>query len=264
MQEPLLEYTLWSKPPKDCGYIYEIVSPSCKRYVGKCVSSVAARYASHVYSARKNGRSAVHCAIRKYGEAAMRVNVIALCPSFCLSDVEQECIKRYNTRAPNGYNLTDGGDGALGVAKTEQTRLLVSKRMTGRVFTKEHRQHMVDARKRETPEARALRAARISMALTGKKHGPVTRLHMSMAKKQALTETERLRLAEMSRTRPLISDETRAKMSISQRKRPPKSMDTRLRTSASLKGHPVSPETREKIRRGNVLFWQRKRKGTVK
>jgi hypothetical protein len=31
-----------------------------------------------------------------------------------LYDLEKYYIKKYNTKAPNGYNLTDGGDGIFG------------------------------------------------------------------------------------------------------------------------------------------------------
>lgn len=41
-------------------------------------------------------------------------------------EIEKYLIKLFNTKAPNGYNLTDGGDGALGINISKETRKRMS------------------------------------------------------------------------------------------------------------------------------------------
>jgi hypothetical protein len=71
------------------------------------------RWKQHIYDALVGGRTtALHRAIRKYGEQAFKLAV--LFDSECdqlLFDKEREEIAKRGTASPKGYNLTVGGDG---------------------------------------------------------------------------------------------------------------------------------------------------------
>lgn len=47
------------------------------------------------------------------------------------SEKEKELIKLYNCKAPFGYNLTDGGEGTLGIEVSEEIRQKRSENMSG-------------------------------------------------------------------------------------------------------------------------------------
>lgn len=98
------------------GYIYCHISPSGKKYIGKTEQTLTSRWA--------NGKGYNSCrvfkkAIDKYGwdnfEHLILEEVSANSKKELqekLSRKEQEYIYKYNTLAPNGYNLTSGGEGA--------------------------------------------------------------------------------------------------------------------------------------------------------
>jgi group I intron endonuclease len=72
-------------------------------------------------------------AIRKYGRESFVVTVIDEA-----ADVKEACakeqmyIKKLNTRAPNGMNMTDGGEGVFGLRHTEATRKQMSESHKGK------------------------------------------------------------------------------------------------------------------------------------
>lgn len=109
--------------------VYKITSPSGKAYVG-ITKDVQKRWGEHSHS-----QYAVGNAIRKYGDA-MRYEVLATVESWEeVCAMEEDFIVSYNTKTPNGYNLTDGGDGSFGYKHTDETRAKISKAHTGKKHT---------------------------------------------------------------------------------------------------------------------------------
>jgi len=111
-------------------------------------------------------------------------------------ELEQHYIKEYNTKAPYGYNLTDGGDGIFGWEVTEEYRQECSERVK-----QLHKEKKV--------------------GMYGKKHSDETKKKMSVASKGKLKpwligrkfspETiEKLRQLNLGR---VSSEETRKKIS---------------------------------------------------
>lgn len=97
------------RPKKGYGYIYKYTSPSGKSYIGQTTRSLAER-AGH------NGKNYKGCslmfrAIQKYGFEAFEVEILAEVKKEQLDDYEKKYIVIFNTLSPNGYNLTEGGDG---------------------------------------------------------------------------------------------------------------------------------------------------------
>src|ERR1039458_2806773 len=83
-----------------------------KQYVGQTIGTLEQRWKEHTGS---NTNSFLHKAIRKYGKDNFLVEKIHECGTKEEMDfVEMFYIALLITKAPNGYNLTDGGEGTIG------------------------------------------------------------------------------------------------------------------------------------------------------
>ncbi|MBQ6006761.1 MAG: GIY-YIG nuclease family protein [Selenomonadaceae bacterium] len=93
------------------GVIYLIINGvNDKEYVGQTTKNVKARFKQH--ARRKN--SLIGNAIRAYGEDMFVIAILKVCYSKEELDFwEKHFIKSRNTMYPNGYNLTDGGEGGV-------------------------------------------------------------------------------------------------------------------------------------------------------
>lgn len=94
-----------------------------KLYVGKTKSTLQHRWHQHLRDVHNGSTFAIHRAIRKYGKDAFTRRVLAEYPTEEEALVgEREWIEKLGTRVPNGYNLTEGGRGAVGFKHTEETK----------------------------------------------------------------------------------------------------------------------------------------------
>lgn len=95
-------------------------SATGKRYVGITSRMLKQRWAEHVYDSRSNRqRTALGRAIAKHGADAFTIE--PLCCARTWEDIchaERLLIEQWRTKAPRGYNLSDGGAGAFGVKKS--------------------------------------------------------------------------------------------------------------------------------------------------
>lgn len=163
-------------------------------------------------------------------------------------------------------NLTDGGDGAVGIIKSEETRKKLSESLRGRKLSEETKHKVSETLKdyfKENPNP-----------WKGKKHSEETlRLLSELAKERPVnfdaieamrnkniggnhTEEHRKKLSEKAKQRPPMSQEVKDKISKSvtavQTGRPCKE-ETKLKISQKLMGHksfrtgPTSEETKKKI-----------------
>ncbi len=98
------------------GCIYLVTNKiNGKQYVGKTAHDLCSRKHSHEKSAESNSLLAFHCALRKYGFNSFGWKVLFdSVNDEDLSPVEIRMICILKTKAPNGYNLTDGGEGTTG------------------------------------------------------------------------------------------------------------------------------------------------------
>jgi hypothetical protein len=147
------------------GWIYYLRFPNGKGYVGQTRHSVAKRFAKHRYCFLNGKSGALYAAWHKYGEPVCTPLFSCSVPE--LNAQEILLIAALQTYAPNGYNLTTGGDTPEFVS--DATREKRSRAMTGR---------------KASPETRR----RLSEVHTGKPgrrgwvHSPETRAKMSAAK----------------------------------------------------------------------------------
>jgi len=92
------------------GYIYRIISPSGKCYIGQTTRSVSDRWDEHIYNALNTDHEyAFYRAIRKYPLENFIVETLLECNDRDLNDFEMEMIWGYGSVHPHGYNMNTGG-----------------------------------------------------------------------------------------------------------------------------------------------------------
>ena len=83
-----------------------------KLYIGKTTKTLQKRIYQHVRSIDYGSVSVFHLAIKKYGIENFCFDTLIECQSDDkLNMFEKFYIDAYKSKSPNGYNLTDGGDG---------------------------------------------------------------------------------------------------------------------------------------------------------
>lgn len=128
------------------GVVYLIINlVNGKKYVGQTIKTVAKRFNEHSHEKTFIGRS-----IRKHGKENFRYGVIESCTSKSEMDYwEKFFIANLKTKPPNGYNLTDGGEGCTGFA--EEVRAKMSVKHKGVPKSSEHRMKIALAHRKITP-----------------------------------------------------------------------------------------------------------------
>ena len=122
-----------------------------KQYVGMD-SEMPNRANQHLRGDTKKCR-VIHAAIKKYGCENFDVEFIRY-PGIsrkALYAVEQWKISQLNTKSPNGYNLTDGGEGPSGFKHTDESRRKMSEAHMGKKLSADTRKKMSEARKVKPP-----------------------------------------------------------------------------------------------------------------
>ena len=92
------------------GILYKLDFPSGKSYIGITKRSVLGRFNSHRVGAGARNATLVSTAWRKYGEP--HLVILAIVENYLLFETEKKAIAIFKTFAPQGYNLTCGGDGS--------------------------------------------------------------------------------------------------------------------------------------------------------
>lgn len=90
-----------------------------KSYIGITGKSAEQRFAQHMRIARSGKGGSLHRSMRKHGVECFSVEPVANFES--RSDVleaEVRAIKKENTKAPNGYNMTQGGEGVVSLCQS--------------------------------------------------------------------------------------------------------------------------------------------------
>lgn len=176
------------------GCLYMLIFPNGKQYIGITTQTADARFRRHVKRSRSGGTVAVNNAIRKFSPTSITVRTLVVASDWpYLCALEQRAIRAYKTRAPHGYNLTDGGEGVPGLSVPQATRKQISAANKGRVLTPEQRAK-ISAALRERPPPSAETRAKLAAANRGR----------------TLTEDQRKRSGAANVGR-VITDEAKAK-----------------------------------------------------
>lgn len=155
--------------------VYKIIhNDSDKTYIG-ITTNYQRRLREH-FVGHDGSCPYLHYAINKYGQENFQHEIICYCNSWEeLCQKEIEYIKQFETKVPNGYNLTDGGGGSLGFSPTKETRAKMSKIHKGKIVSKETRAKM--SKKLMGRIASIETRKKISESHKGKKMAPFSEEH---------------------------------------------------------------------------------------
>ena len=202
-----------------CG-VYEIRSPSGRRYIGSAID-IRRRWHQHRTELRckRHGNSRLQAAWNKYGENAMEFSVIIVCRAEDRAMFEQKCLDHLLPK----YNLSPTVGSTLGMPVRQISR---------------DRMRAAQLGKKQSQETLAKRAVH----LVGRRVSPETKV--KMAAQAGWKHTEKAK--EKMRGRNFSADH-REKMRLAAigriRHTTPHSDATKAVLSAALKGKPRSPES---------------------
>jgi len=157
-----------------------------KQYVGQTVQKLKQRWDKH--NVVGSGCPIMSRALHKYGRENFVIEQLHVCESKEEMDfVETFYIAILGTKTPSGYNLTDGGGGALGFKMPESAKEKLRKKATGRPVSEETRSKMSEARKGFVFSEESKRKLSLSMmgnkSNLGRRMLEETKLKISMANK---------------------------------------------------------------------------------
>ena len=237
--------------------IYKITNLlSGKIYVGQTRRTIKERTRGHLSTANhfeKFNRNGISYAIHNYGWENFKIEILEECNNHLeLNEREKFWIKKLNSKTPFGYNLTDGGAGALGSVSRK-----------GKHLSAEHKAKISASEKGKVLSAET--KEKLSKANIGKKASVETRKKLSIAHSNISDET-RKKLSDARKGR-IVTEETRKKISLANKGkiRTPEmrkkmseshkgktlSKEQVLKMKAALKGRVVSEETKAKISAAN-------------
>lgn len=206
------------RPARKCCVYLATNTVNGKLYVGKAMD-LARRQNEHLGDARRDmPRSALGRAIRKYGRQAFTFDV--------LEEYESEddalwwegwWIQYLSTKTPHGYNVTDGGRGAVGVVFSPERRKKISEALTGKKLSEAHRRALSESHQGHRPSAEAIEKSRLKNI--GQKRSPETREKIA-AKQRGHHRpwSERRRKAQPAVV--VVSIEHRGKLSVALKGKP--------------------------------------------
>lgn len=150
------------------GYIYKITNQeNGKMYVGKTERTPKERFQEHIKKAKLHTNRYLYDAMNHYGYENFVIETLEECEINQLNEREIYWISFLNTLTPNGYNMTNGGDGGntwdknnnkelislkLSIANRGKKRSqefceILSKKLTGRKLPSEPYINGVETRK---------------------------------------------------------------------------------------------------------------------
>lgn len=167
------------------GYVYRIISPSNKQYIGITTrKNPKTRWREHIRLSGKGIKHrALYYAMNKYGAENMKFEIIKKIPNATkesLFKAEKYYIKKFDT-FKKGYNMTEGGEGTPGLFgelnafyghnHTEETKRKISKANKGHKHTDEWKQRNAElTRERmKDPEHRKLISESVKASIKTRK-----------------------------------------------------------------------------------------------
>ena len=164
--------------------VYLKIFDNGKFYIGISKNFKNRMYQHHYDAFVRNSQLPVHCAMRKH-----KHETEILFQSESYDDVlvmEKIVIQNFKDLGYELYNVTDGGEGTLGVHLkfSEEHKAKISSALKGRVFSKEHLKHMSISRKGKplSKEHKEKLKGKIS-PMKGKQHSKISKSKMSQCKK---------------------------------------------------------------------------------
>ena len=189
-------------------YIYCIVNKvNGKMYVGKMSKPV--KYSKSYMGSGK----LIKKAIEKYGKDSFIKKVLEEnVAKEELSSKEMFWIKKLNSKLPNGYNLTDGGEGFIGLKRSQSQIEKHRKAVTGKKASFETRKKMSESHKGKKKSAE--HTLNVSKALTGRKLSPEHVKKVAEGNRgKKLTDNHKKMISKVHKGK-LTPEDTKTKMSL--------------------------------------------------
>jgi group I intron endonuclease len=173
--------------------IYRFVNTANgKVYVGKTSYTLAHRKGQHISEARLGCRRPIHSALRKYSISGFRLEVIDKADTEELGNFKEKFhILLNGCKVPKGYNVTDGGEGAVGRVLSSEHRRKISEALKGKRMSPEACKHFSEIRrgKKHSPCPIATKE-KISRALKGRPHSTkrIQNIRLGIRQKKATND----------------------------------------------------------------------------
>lgn len=206
------------------------------KYIGQSVN-VKKRLQIH---SRGSSKSWIGKAVIKHGWAAFKAEIVEICEQDHLNEKEIQWIASFGSFAPNGYNLTSGGNQQYSFSAETRAKLSFNA-----LNMSDETRAKIGAKSKDrkfSPESIAQRVAK----QIGSKRSEETKRKQSVASTgKIFSEEHRANLSLAAKTR-MQSQEIRDHLSkVNLGKKP--TQETRDKMSAARTGHAATPETRAKM-----------------
>jgi hypothetical protein len=241
------------------GVIYKLEFESGKSYIGQTVRELRVRIAVHRQSVAAGSMLPVHCAWRLHGEP--KISVIGECDDVDeLHDMERAAIREHFTRAPNGYNVSHGGDTAP--SKTASVAAKIAEKAKGRKVRDDVKEVIREKMKLRWQDPEYVE--RVKAGLRNAQGEELSRKYSERnnkvwaAKKEAGWTMPEATKEKIRAKAKAMTDETKAKMSESAKKRGPplKALAASLAANKGVKRGPYSQDRKNKAAEGIKAAWQ--------
>jgi len=221
--------------------LYKLVFASGKAYIGQTIRAMNVRIAQHRQSARNGSLLPVHCAWRKHGEPV--VSVVAEFETQAeLHAAEKASIIAVGTLAPNGYNVSYGGDTAP--STNPDVAAKISQKAKGRKYADTSAWSNASTENWKSDEYRQKVSEGLKAAWTDERRAAKSVQAKKVWERRIAEGWKMPESTKQKMAQKVFSEETRAKMSASAKAR---------------KREPFSVETRKKISENTTRIWQERR-----
>jgi len=93
-----------------------------KAYIGITSRKLRQRWNEHLHDAKNPCIMVISRAIAKHGASNFRIRLLAKSDSWAaICAIEKELIVRHGTKSPQGYNISDGGEGPFGIKRSPES-----------------------------------------------------------------------------------------------------------------------------------------------
>lgn len=152
--------------------IYKILNKiNGKCYIGRTTYGLDHRVYGHIAEANRNSTQLIHKMIRKYGIQSFDISVIDTADSDeLLNEKEIYWIRYLNTKVPNGYNMSYGGEAGNTAPRSEESNQKRREKLEGKCRPEEVRKKISESHKGE------------GNPFFGRKHSEETRRKMSKSR----------------------------------------------------------------------------------
>ena len=200
-----------------------------KIYIGKTIQPIHKRFSKHKVF-RPGYISYITRAINKYGEENFKIEAIYNAEAWeNLFELEKYFIENMNSKHPNGYNMTDGGEGNNGGIFPESAKKILREKNLGKKLSEETKKKIGDgSRGKKMSEEFKRNLSKMRKGVPRPPHiSKITSEFMKghkywVGRKHSEESKLKMSLAKLGKKMPPISDETRAKMSAARMGKPTK------------------------------------------